>query len=348
MIDSTQSIKKYYPEIDFIKAFAILSVVVLHILTFNGATTILYDTFASYHIWQAVPLFMLIFGFTFRLSIEKNHGLGKILSSRMIRLIIPLLVAYILSFVLIFIFNMQPVINWHIFIGHLPRGGMGNYFITLYIETIVYFTIFYYLVKHFNKYFVILASILFSIVGELIAYSIDISDSYMYASSVHRYTLLIALGYYFYDTINGEKNNFILIALGGVSALLLYIFSITHHPIWPYSEYNSAIGWGFQHFPYAFYTVILALILVEIYKKIENKVIYVTVMHTMIMTVSKSSFHIFLAQLFVFLVEKFYKIEMNMLYAVSTLFLSIFLGILWYQLETLILKYASLKVLDEK
>ncbi len=348
MINSTQSIKKYYPEIDFIKAFAIVSVVILHILTFNGSKTILYDSFASYHIWQAVPLFMLIFGFTFRLSIEKNHGLGKILSSRMIRLIIPLLVAYILSFLPMFIFNIHPVINWHIFVGFLPMGGMGSYFITLYIETIVYFTIFYYLVKHFNKYFVIVASILFSIVGELIAYSIDVSDSYMYASSVHRYTLLIALGYYFYDTINGEKNNLILIALGGVSALLLYMFSITHHPIWPYSAYNSAVGWAFQHFPYAFYTVILALILVEIYKKIENKVIYVTVMHTMIMTVSKSSFHIFLAQLFVFLVEKFYKIEMDMLYAVSTLFLSIFLGILWYQLETLILKYASLKVLDEK
>lgn len=214
MKNSNKSIRNYYPEIDFIKAFAIVSVVVLHILTFDGSKIFLYNSFAVYHVWQAVPLFMLISGFTFRLSIEKNHSVGKILYSRIIRLIIPLLVAYLISFIPFFMFDVPPIIDWHIFVSRLPTGGMGNYFITLYIETIVYFTIFYYLVKHFNKHFVIFLSILFSVIGELIAYSININDMYMYSSSIHRYTLLIALGYYVYDNINDKKSTFLLV-LGG-------------------------------------------------------------------------------------------------------------------------------------
>lgn len=336
--NSNNKIRNYYTEIDFIKAFAIVSVVLLHILTFNGSKTSLYDSFASYHIWQAVPLFMLIFGFTFRLSIEKNHSIGKILSSRVIRLILPLLVAYGISFLPIFVFGIQYPIDWHIFCGTLPTGGKGNYFITLYIETIIYFTVFYYIVKHFNKYFVILFSIFISVIGELTAYSININDFYMYSSSVHRYTLLIALGYYFYDNINNKKNTFVLV-LGGVSAILLYMYNTSHYPIWPYSEYKSAVGWGFQHFPYAFYTVVFALLLIHLYSLINY-----TFFEKIIMLIARSSFHIFLAQIFVFLIEKFYKINMNILYAFLTLFVSLIAGIVWYKLEDMVLQWGSKNV----
>lgn len=334
MKNSHKLIRNYYPEIDFIKAFAIISVVILHILSSSGSKTILYNILAPYHIWQAVPLFMLIFGFTFRLSIEKNHNIVKILSTRTIRLIIPLLVVYVVSFLQIFIFDLHPVIDWHIFIGLLPTTGMGNYFITLYIETTIYFTIFYYIVKHFNKYFVILFSILISVVGELIAFSIDVKDLYMYSPSVHRYTLLIALGYYFYDDINSKKNKSLLI-LGGVSALLIYMFSISHHPFWPYSEYSSAVLWGFQHFPYEFYTVIFALILMHLYKKINYKFFEKTVF-----IIGRSSFHIFLVQIFVFSTERLFKIHMNITYAFLTLFISVLLGIAWHKIEDLTLKWA--------
>jgi peptidoglycan/LPS O-acetylase OafA/YrhL len=160
----------------------------------------------------------------------------------------------------------------------------------------------------------------------------------MYASSVHRFALLIALGYYFYDYLNNKKNNFIWV-LGGISALLLYIYNTTHHPIWPYSEYISAVTWGFQNFPYAFYTVVFALLLVYIYKKISYPFI-----KTMVIIIGKSSFHIYLAQIFVFFIQKLYKIEMNMLYAFLTFFLSLLLGIVWHKLEDLVLKWCILNV----
>lgn len=322
----------YYPEIDFIKAFAIISVIILHILTYSEPKTILYNSFAAFHIWQAVPLFMLILGFTFRLSIEKQHSIGKIITSRFTRLAIPLFITYCISFLLIFIFNLDPVIDWHIFIGLLPIPAIGNYFITLYIETILYFVIFYYLVKNFNKYFVILFFILISILGELIAYSINLSDFYIYSSSLHRYILLVSLGYYFYDIINDNKDYFILI-LGGISTLLLYFYNINHYPIWPYREYTSAKLWEFHHFPYEFYTVLFAFILFHLYRQINYKFI-----EKIVITIGNSSLHIFLTQIFVFFIERWYKINMDYVYAILTLFISLIIGIIWHTLENLILK----------
>jgi peptidoglycan/LPS O-acetylase OafA/YrhL len=54
---------KRLPEIDFVKGVAIVSVLLLHTLP----EKILYLSFASLHIWQAVPLFIFV---TFYLSFK--------------------------------------------------------------------------------------------------------------------------------------------------------------------------------------------------------------------------------------------------------------------------------------
>ena len=43
-------------ELDFIKGFAILSVILLHTLN----RSMLYETYAYFHIWQAVLLFVFV------------------------------------------------------------------------------------------------------------------------------------------------------------------------------------------------------------------------------------------------------------------------------------------------
>ena len=47
---------KYYEDIDFIKGTAIVFVILLHILSNNALNSI----YACFHIWQAVPLFILV------------------------------------------------------------------------------------------------------------------------------------------------------------------------------------------------------------------------------------------------------------------------------------------------
>lgn len=318
----------YFFAIDFIKTFAIASVVLLHIMTMNGSSAFLYDIYASFHIWQAVPLFMLIFGFTFRLSIEKGHSIGKIFSSRLIRLIIPLFIAYFLSFIPIFFLNIETQIDWHILVGKLPTGGMGNYFITLYLETIFYFTILYFLIQNFKKVFVIGFSISLVILGELIAYSIDINDKYMYHSSIHQYALLVVLGYYFYDDYHTPRKK-IIFGLGLFSALLIYVFSnylsLELSPIYEKLKLH--------HFIYAFYTVMFAHLLVWFYKKIRS-----TLFDKIVHIIGRSSLHIFLTQIFIFNLLHFYKIEMNILYGLTTMLITFLLGIVWYQAENLLLK----------
>lgn len=121
--------------------------------------------------------------------------------------------------------------------------------------------------------------------------------------------------------------------------MLLYIYNTSHYPIWPYSEYKSAVAWGFQNFPYAFYTVVFALLLIHLYRLINYKFFEKTVM-----LIARSSFHIFLAQIFVFLIEKFYKINMNISYAFLTLFVSLLAGVVWYKLEDMSLQWGSKNV----
>ena len=57
--------------IDFIKGLSAISVILLHTLP----KSVLYDTFAVYHIWQAVPLFLFI---TFYLGFRNFEKTGNV------------------------------------------------------------------------------------------------------------------------------------------------------------------------------------------------------------------------------------------------------------------------------
>ncbi len=329
-----QKERKYYPAIDFIKAFAIISVVILHLMVFNGSKEPLFEMFTAFHIWQAVPLFMFVIGMTLRLSLDNGATVLGIFSNRMVRFLIPLLIAYVVAFIIRYIMGYHNSIDWHVFIGLIPTPGMGTYFITLYFETIVVLIVLSYLVKHYTFFFVLSIAVLFSIIGELIAFNIDIKDMYLYSSSIHRYIVLLVLGYYFFD-FKYEKKYFLLIALMLLSTLLLIVFQSTREPIWPYSLYKSAALWQFQHFPYAFYTLLLASILIYMYNKIpkniQNKCHF-------ILYIGKASLHIFLVQIFVFFIAKQMQVFMRADIGFLIFTVVLFIGCLWLYIEQSILK----------
>jgi len=67
----------------------------------------------------------------------------------------------------------------------------------------------------------------------------------------------------------------------------------------PIYLYNNAKGWGFQHFPYAFYTLLFSILLIVLY-------------------ITQSSWHIFLSQIF---------------NSIVILLSALLFGIIWYKIK---------------
>lgn len=136
----------YNLAIDFIKGIAALSVILLHTFSRN----VLLDTFAVYHIWQAVPLFFLI---TFYLGFKslkesdckfseyyKRNRVKKLF----VKLWIPLL---IMSWIQVFIFYVLGL-NDRI-MGSLTclRNGPGSYYIWCYMQVWLLIPVMYWLLN---------------------------------------------------------------------------------------------------------------------------------------------------------------------------------------------------------
>jgi len=130
--------------IDFIKGFAILSVVLLHSLSQDS----LIKTFAFIHIWQAVPIFIFIsFYLTFhRLDTygQDNYYSALRLKKLTSRIIVPYVFLQIV-FCLLYICNGRYGSILHL----IMRGGdgMGSYYPYLYIQLWLIAPVVYYILN---------------------------------------------------------------------------------------------------------------------------------------------------------------------------------------------------------
>lgn len=93
-------------EIDFVKGIAIISVIILHTVSNN----FLYDSLAYFHIWQAVPLFILISFYLIFSKINKNNSFKSYYNSKKFkqilnRIIIPFIVIQLIIFIVILLIN---------------------------------------------------------------------------------------------------------------------------------------------------------------------------------------------------------------------------------------------------
>jgi peptidoglycan/LPS O-acetylase OafA/YrhL len=121
-------------QVDVMKGLAILAVIVLH----SVPKAALYKTFAVFHIWQAVPVFCILMGFTAGLSMRRRAAAGgweagAYLRGRLRRLGLPFGAAFLASLVLLVTGATRrgPYFGGLTALGYLPTPGPGNYFITL-------------------------------------------------------------------------------------------------------------------------------------------------------------------------------------------------------------------------
>lgn len=141
--------QNHLENIDFIKGLAAISVILLHTLP----ESLLYGSFAVYHIWQAVPIFLFItFYLGFR-SLEKTGNVFKDYYSKerikkvFQKLWIPLLILAVLEAIFfVFLGNNGRAIGSLLCISN----GPGSYYIWVYMQIWILIPFIYYLLKKYN------------------------------------------------------------------------------------------------------------------------------------------------------------------------------------------------------
>jgi len=184
---NTDSTQGRNPAIDGIKGVAILAVLLLH----SVPRQTLYDSHALFHIWQAVPVFVLLMGYTG--SITRVKPLARYAVRRAQRLLPAFVGVWVLSYLLTRLWTGSVEWNPLWLVGVLPTIGPGNYFVTLLIEfTLILPGLRWLLDRAGERWF--LACCLAVNVAFEIAAGWFMWDGYLYQSCVLRMLLIVALG----------------------------------------------------------------------------------------------------------------------------------------------------------
>lgn len=276
--------------IDIIKAFAIVSVILLH--TFDG--NLLLEFGAPFHIWQAVPIFMILQGFNNGGS-YKRRNYNKIddfkdrdfVVNKSKRLLFPFLIFFIIQTA--FLYFDTP--NYFASENHLFRlftggRGPGSYFVPLTIQAqlIVPF-MFLAAKKSVSK--MLMGSFAINLALEVFSLAINMNEE-LYRILIIRFIFALALGVglslWGFERFKNRK--FYIASL----ISLIYIVGVM------YFNWNFIMEkyWHSQHIPGFLYPLFLIIFINSIEMNEENKILQKSA------EIGKASYHIFLAQLLYF------------------------------------------------
>nr|WP_320161562.1 acyltransferase [uncultured Methanoregula sp.] len=286
------------PQIDVLKAFAIIAVVLLHALPFAFFLSI----GSPYYLWQAVPVFIVIAGFTGAYA-YKRYGSAtlkqcydpSLIIRRFKRLLIPFLLCYIIEIILLYIFNQISLDPASLILSLLTGGyGWGAYFIPIMLQSIIIVPLLYLLSRRNPDQMVIIALIL-TIVFDIIVFLIGWNNNQ--TSSIYfRYLFAGALGVWI---VTSEKRNKIWLIVGGIISLV-YITLSCYTPL--FSAFPDYSGYtGILQAPAFMWAAILVLFGLAYLPENTDSGIFNTLSE-----IGKASWHIFLAQLLYYFLPSAY------------------------------------------
>lgn len=287
--------------IDVLKACAIISVILLHTLPWKERFLI----GAPFHIWQAVPVFMLLIGYNFsNSSILKGYTSLKdvyqwsLVRRRVLNIFIPFFIIALVRLVLQFILNDQ--VNWQSFITGIFMGDFehGGYFIPVMIQTLIIVPILFVILrKNIKRNTILLLIFTYILDWGVILYNIR-GD--LYRILVIRYLFVIVLGLWLgmkKDKIDYRK--LLLLALGS----FIYITSIY------YFELNTTLEtyWQAQHGPAYFWTLLIVIIFLKFFTiNSEN------LLMNCLSRIGQASYHIYLVQMIYYWLINQYVYKMSL------------------------------------
>ncbi|WP_439882937.1 acyltransferase family protein [Pontibacter sp. MBLB2868] len=322
--------KKHYQQIDVLKGLAILAVIALHSLPKKE----LYQFYAAYHIWQAVPVFMVLMGLNLGLSMAGKYPkpeqlyTGNYFEKKAGRLLIPFLLIFLSSYILgltwqvvfhknVLEFSLQTLI------GLLPVTGSGNYFITLLLQSILFLPVIGYSLYRYpgmTTLVLLLLEVLFLLWCKTLP-SLN-KDNYLYSAAFPRYFTAVAYGFWLAQFLLQPALKRIIITVivttGAIGAVYLYFISYTSFEI----KYFRA-DWLLQNFMSFGYAALLTLMGLALLPESSN-----TSILKLLARLGKASYHIFLIQIIYFgLVPDSTNLLLNQAFCVS-------LGYAFYVLES--------------
>jgi peptidoglycan/LPS O-acetylase OafA/YrhL len=291
----------HYQQIDVAKGLAIISVILLHSLELR----FLQGAYAAFHISQAVPLFMILMGLNLGLAsagrTQHFSGLYTRLyfQRRVDRLLVPLLLVYVASFlagVLWLWFQDQNKIDFNLYslIGLLPVSGPGNYFVTLVLQSVLLLPLIGYCFQRKPVPTVVLlvvAEVLFL----LLANTIGLFDqnNYLYSSALPRYFSAIGLGLILSRLVTRPLQAatlvpVLLLALASAAYLFQVVYQNLQVPL-------IRADWDTQNLLAFGYAAFMLLILFKVLPRHSDKSVL-----KFLAALGKASYHIFLVQVVYF------------------------------------------------
>ncbi|WP_018477969.1 acyltransferase family protein [Pontibacter roseus] len=292
--------KQHFQQIDILKGLAIMAVILLH--TFSREE--LQQSYAVFHIWQAVPVFLVIMGLNLGLSYSsktlrfRHIYTWHYFQKKGLRILLPLLLMYGIALVAGFIWQRLYgedvyTLGWESFVGVLPVSGKGNYFITLALQSVLFLPFIGYGFFRWR-----LVTTLLLVLGEVVfllaAFRIDYFDTerYLYDAAFFRYLSAIALGLWLSVLITSERKSgrWLLLVLAMASGVYLYYYQyqgllLPHiRPEWQAQQVLT--------FPYAAFLVYLFMLAFP--QQSGNRLL------ATIASIGKASYHIFLVQVLYF------------------------------------------------
>ncbi len=278
--------KIYFTEIYFIKAIAIIAVVILH--TIPSAQ--LFSIFAPFHIWHAVPVFIMVAGINSTLSISKRGAFvftkeyaPNRLKKYAQRLLIPFSIVYLLE-IMVLIVTGKATIGKVIYIYFSGGLGPGSYFIPIFIQHLMFFPVIMWVKHRFNahnKYLILAAFLAASLLLEWMCILFNLPE-WLYRLLYIRYIFASVLGSYIISHRFSKKVAFLSVSLSIIYITLTSYFKFDFYGIYP--------AWGFQHAPAFFYTALLIYCLWRLFPTFKQ-------LNKLLIPIGRASFHIFLFQM---------------------------------------------------
>ena len=276
----------YDPFIDFLKAYAIIFVVVAHNFPSELWKYCLFQVWAD----MQVPMFILIQVFH---AYKKGTAPRIKWSSLLKRIVLPFVVIQAIILSLRLLFSSESPYN--VLVSSVIGGGYGpgSYYFWIYIQVAILLVWIWPLVKKLARIQLTCLFLFLSIGCEILFSVINLPD-FVYRLLAIRYLFLIPLALVWID--KGVELNVKNVALSVVSIASVVFFSFSNLNLEPFF-YQT--GWATHRWICYFY---LPILLTNVLWIVFNQVKRVDMISSAIKEVARCSYEIYLAQMLVFVV----------------------------------------------
>lgn len=269
-------------EVDFIKGLAAISVIFLHMLPLS----VLKGSFAVFHIWQAVPIFLFIsFYLGFR-NLEKKEDVFKgyytkeRLKKVFLKIWLPLLILAALEAVFFLVLgNKGRAVSSLL----CYNNGPGSYYVWCYMQIWLLMPVVYLLLKRSG---IAVGGGILLILGMLLDFLWGRYIGLMVGVTCFRYLFLSVPAYMFIKGVNIKR----IIPLLIFSMIYLVLMLYSNVPL--YADPILPDGWEAQTSFGYFYTLGLFLLLFKLYSKLKTSKLKQYITH-----VGTISWEVFLIQM---------------------------------------------------